>query len=64
MQHEITKAIPLLDSKGNLTQAGYAFIKSAGLMWPLFYTGVFYLVFVGILTIFFNWLERKLDYFR
>jgi len=47
-----------------LTQAGYAFIKSAGLMWPLFYTGVFYLVFVGILTIFFNWLERKLDYFR
>ena len=47
-----------------LTQAGYAFIKSAGLMWPLFYTGVFYLVFVGILTILFNWLERKLDYFR
>ena len=47
-----------------LTQAGYAFIKSAGLMWPLFYTGVFYLVFVGILTIFFNWLERKLNYFR
>ena len=47
-----------------LTQAGYAFIKSAGLMWPLFYTGVFYLVFVGILTILFNWLERKLNYFR
>ena len=47
-----------------LTQAGYAFIKSAGLMWPLFYTGVFYLVFVGILTLLFNWLERKLDYFR
>ena len=33
-------------------------------MWPLFYTGVFYLVFVGLLTIFFGWLERKLDYFR
>ena len=33
-------------------------------MWPLFYTGVFYLVFVGILTLLFNWLERKLDYFR
>ena len=39
-----------------LTQAGYAFIKSAGLMWPLFYTGVFYLVFVGLLTILFGWL--------
>ena len=47
-----------------LTQAGYAFIKSAGLMWPLFYTGVFYLVFVGLLTILFGWLERKLNYFR
>ena len=34
------------------------------LVWPLFYTGVFYLLFVGILTIFFNYLERKLDYFR
>ena len=35
-----------------------------GLMWPLFYTGVFYLVFVGLLTILFGWLERKLNYFR
>ncbi len=47
-----------------LTQAGYAFIKSAGLMWPLFYTGVFYLVFNGLLTILFGYIERRLDYFR
>lgn len=46
-----------------LTFTGYSFIKK-GLVWPLFYTGVFYLLFVGILTIFFNFLERKLDYFR
>lgn len=47
-----------------LTQAGFAFMKSAGITWPLFYTGVFYLLFNGLLTILFGWLERKLDYFR
>ncbi|MDD6478782.1 MAG: amino acid ABC transporter permease [Oscillospiraceae bacterium] len=34
------------------------------LVWPLFYTGVFYLVFVGILTIVLGKVEKKLDYFR
>ena len=43
--------------------AGESFIKK-GLIWPLFYTGVFYLVFSGLLTILFGYLERKLDYFR
>ena len=43
--------------------AGEAFIKK-GLIWPLFYTGVFYLIFNGGLTIFFGWLEKKLSYFR
>lgn len=47
-----------------LTFAGYSFMKSAGLTWPLFYTGVFYLAFVGILTLLFNFIERKLNYFR
>lgn len=47
-----------------LTFAGYSFMKSNGLTWPLFYTGVFYLIFVGILTLLFNYIERKLDYFR
>ncbi len=44
--------------------AGQAFIKSDGLLWPLFYTGAFYLIFNGILTIAFGKLEKKLDYFR
>jgi len=35
-----------------------------GLMWPLFYTAVFYLIFVGLLTILFGKLEKKLDYFK
>ena len=47
-----------------LTFAGYSFMKSDGLTWPLFYTGVFYLLFVGILTLLFNYIERRLDYFR
>ena len=43
--------------------AGESFIKK-GMIWPLFYTGVFYLVFNGLLTILFARLEKKLDYFR
>ena len=43
--------------------AGESFIKK-GLIWPLFYTGAFYLVFSGLLTILFGYLEKKLDYFR
>ncbi len=34
------------------------------LVWPLFYTGVFYLLFVGLLTILLGRLEKKLSYFR
>ena len=47
-----------------LTFAGAAFMKSDGLTCPLFYTGVFYLVFVGLLTLLFNYIERRLDYFK
>ena len=44
--------------------AGQAFIKSAGILWPLFYTGVFYLAFNGLLTLLFGYIEKKLSYFR
>ncbi len=43
---------------------GQSFIKSAGIIWPLFYTGVFYLLFSGLLTILFDRIEKKLSYFR
>ena len=43
--------------------AGESFIKK-GMLWPLFYTGVFYLVFSGLLTVLFSKLEKKLSYFR
>lgn len=42
---------------------GETFIKK-GLIWPLFYTAVFYLAASGLLTIWLKWLEKKLDYFR
>lgn len=44
--------------------AGQHFIKSEGLIWPLFYTGAFYLIFCGVLTLLFGYIEKKLDYFR
>ncbi len=35
-----------------------------GLIWPLFYTGVFFLLFNGLLTLLFGYIERKLDYYK
>ncbi len=35
-----------------------------GIIWPLFYTGVFFLLFNGLLTLLFGYVERKLDYYR
>ncbi len=42
---------------------GESFIKK-GMMWPLFYTAVFYLLFCGLLTLLFNYIEKKLDYYK
>lgn len=43
--------------------AGQKFV-SKGLLWPLFYTAVFYLVFCGVLTVLFGQIEKKLNYFN
>lgn len=40
------------------------YIKSQGLIWPLFYTAVFYLLFSGLLTLLFGYIEKKLNYYR
>ena len=42
---------------------GESYIKK-GMIWPLFYTAVFYLVISGILTLLLGWAEKKLDYFK
>ena len=44
--------------------AGEKFMKLNGLLWPLLYTGAFYLIFCGLLTIIFNQIEKKMDYYR
>ena len=43
--------------------SGQSFIKSDGIIWPLFYTGAFYLLFSFLLTFMFEYCERKLSYF-
>lgn len=48
--------------------AGQSFLKGSkgisGVIWPLFFTGLYYLVFSGVLTLLLGRLEKKLDYFR
>ena len=39
-------------------------LAAKAMIWPLFYAGAFYLVFVGVLTILLGKLEKKLDYFK
>lgn len=40
------------------------FAKSDGLIWPLFYTAAFYLLFCGLLTLLFGYIEKKMNYYR
>ncbi len=48
--------------------AGQAFLKGsqgiAGEIWPMFFTGIYYLVFSGVLTVVLGKIEKKLNYFR
>lgn len=34
------------------------------LIWPMFYTGAFYLLFVGALTLLFGYIEKRMGYFK
>ena len=48
--------------------AGQSFLKGSqgisGVIWPLFFTAIYYLIFNGLLTVLLNKLEKKLEYFR
>lgn len=39
-------------------------LMSKAIIWPMFYTGVFYLIFVGVLTLLFGYLEKRLNYYK
>ena len=47
-----------------ILQVAFSRYVSKGIIWPLFYTGVFYLLFIGILTLFFHYLEKRMSYYR
>ena len=49
---------------GEIIKAAQDITATYAIIWPLFFTGVFYLVFVGILTLTFNAIEKKLSYFK
>ncbi len=44
--------------------ASQEIVTTTGVIWPLFYTGVYYLIMCGVLTVAFHLIERKLDYYR
>ena len=47
-----------------LIMVSQQYISVHAIIWPLFYSGVFYMVFCGVLTILFGGAEKKLSYFR
>lgn len=49
---------------GELVMSAQNIVKVYAIIWPLFYTAIFYLVFCGVLTLLFNALEKKLNYYR
>lgn len=50
--------------EGEIIRAAQDIAAQRALLWPLFYTGVFYLIFSGGLTLLFGWLEKKLNYYK
>ncbi|MDE7349141.1 MAG: amino acid ABC transporter permease [Clostridia bacterium] len=44
--------------------AAKSIVSTKAIIWPLFYTGVFYLAMVGLLTLFFKWLEKRMNYYK
>ena len=49
---------------GELIMSAQNIVKVYAIIWTLFYTAIFYLIFCGVLTLLFNALEKKLNYYR
>lgn len=49
---------------GELIMSAQNIVKVYAIIWPLFCTAIFYLIFCGVLTLLFNALEKKLNYYR
>ena len=51
-------------SVSEIVLTAYNLQNTYAVIWPLFYAGLFYLVFNGILTLLFGYLEKKLNYYK
>ena len=47
-----------------LVKAAQDIVGLKGIIWPIFYIGAFYLLVSGALTLLFNWIEKKLSYYK
>ena len=47
-----------------IVQQAYELASTKAIIWPLFFTGVFYLIFNGLLTLLFGYIEKKLSYYK
>ncbi len=47
-----------------LTRLSQDIVNVYGIVWPLFYAGAFYLVFNGLLSVLFSWIEKKMDFYK
>lgn len=56
-------ALARVVSVGEIIMCAERFTKQ-GLIWPLFSTGLFFLLFNGLLSLLFGYLEKKMDYFK
>ena len=45
-------------------RASEKILSNYGLIWPLFYAGAFYLIFNGLLSVLFSFIEKKLNYYK
>ena len=48
----------------DLFTVAQSIVNKEVILWPIFYAGVFYLLFNGLLTVVLGRLEKKLDYFK
>lgn len=57
-------ALARVISVPELLQLAFTRYVSKGLIWPLFYTGAFYLLFVGAITLLLRFVEKKIGYYQ
>ena len=47
-----------------LLRAAEEIVSAKAIIWPIFYIGAFYLLFTGLLTLLFGYIEKKMNYYK